>query len=422
MFAHFCPSPNRASAVDAPTNGAMSQPKNFQTLHVVALTLAILTTSTSLGIATYAGWQRGGPLVEHMMNVALGGVAVLYVHLLPMGGRMLRVPARICAVAMWCVSVVVVLYGQVSFFVVSHQHAGNQRASTVLVTVVPHGTGLPPGRTLTDIAQNVAKVSGDLASVNARHCAGECPTLKVRRSILAAQLAALNTEAGEAKRREAEEDRRNEQADRNEALRATLRADPVVSPVASWLGTTERGLELMLALACAVVLEGAAIIGWLLVSVASGRAAAATDCGLVKQGRAGGRETIASSRETAAPEREAVAPGRAVTVGESVGSLVTSEDDLLLKKIHEAVVTGQLKPTQEAIRKLLRCRQPKAGSLNRQYIARFGSMHSQGGHIENIIEAPRGGAFLRVSPDMAHVRHEIDVRGPSVAMPAVADA
>lgn len=103
----------------------------------------------------------------------------------------------------------------------------------------------------------------------------------------------------------------------------------------------------MLAVACAVVLEGAAIVGWLLVS--------------------------------AAPEREAVTPGRAVIVSESVGSLVTSEDDLLLKKIHEAVETGQLKPRQEGIRKFLRCRQPKAGSLNRQYLARFGSMRSQGG-------------------------------------------
>jgi hypothetical protein len=396
MFTHFFHSHNRASPVDVQDNSVTSQPENYQTQYVVVLGLAILATSASLGIAAYAGWQRGGLLVERAMIVTLGGVAVLYAHLFPMGWRLLRVPARICALAIWCFSVAVVLYGQVAFFMVSHQHAGSQRASTVPVTVVPSGTILPPSRTLTEIAQDVAKVNADLANANARRCAGNCPALKVRRTILAAQLAALDTETGEAKRREAEEDRRNEQADRHEALRAALRVDPVASSVAPLLGTTDSGLELMLAVACAVVLEGAAIVGWLLVSVASCRVAVVSDRGPVKSDRAGSREALASGREDAAPKSEAVAPDRAVTAGESAGSPVTSEDNFLLQKIHTAVVCGELKPTQEAIRKFLRCGQPKAGSLNRQY--RFGSMHGQGHCIENNREAPR------------------------VAMPAVADA
>ena len=53
------------------------------------------------------------------------------------------------------------------------------------------------------------------------------------------------------------------------------------------------------------------------------------------------------------------------------------EDDLLLDKIRDAVVTGHLKPTQEAIRKFLRCGQPKAGNLNRLYLARFGTTQDQ---------------------------------------------
>lgn len=377
MPTQFYPSSNRASEVDVTVNSVTSQPENFHAQHVVALVLAILTTSTSLGIATYAGWQRGGLLVERLMSVALGSVAVLYVHMFPMAGRPLHVPARICASAMWCVSVVVVLYGQVAFFMISHQHAGNQRASTVQVSVAP----LQQGRTLTSIAQDVVKVSTSLASANARHCEGECSNLKVRRAILMAQLTALNTEAGEAKRREVAEDRRNEQVDRNEALRATLRADPVVSAVATWLGTTESGFELMLAVASAVVLEGAAIVGWLLVSVASGRAAVVSDSGLVTVDSAGRRATIASSRVETVPELGAVAPDPAAAGGESSSSRPLTEDELLLNKIHEAVMTGQLKPTQEAIRKHLSCGQPKAGNLNRQYLVHFGNMRSQGDNV-----------------------------------------
>ena len=359
---------------------------NQRVCFVVCLLFALLATSISLSIATYAGWQRGGLAVERVMNVTLGGISVLCVHLLPVGFSLLRVPTRICAVALWGVSVFVVLYGQITFFLVSNQHAGDLRASTSTVAIVPHETG-SPGRALTEIAQDVAKVSGDLAIANARHCTNECPTsLKVRRTILAAKLAALDTEAGEAKRRENAEDRRNEQIDRNETLRATLRADPVALAVASRLGTTEHGVELTLAVACAVVLEGAAPIGWLFVLVASSRAAVASKCGLVKSDRAGDQETNVSSREFAAPEREAVAVGQAATASERAGSPATSEDDSQLKKIHEAVMAGQLNPKQLEIRKFLRCGQRKAGRLNRQYAARFGSIRSQADSIGSIID------------------------------------
>ncbi|MBO7882018.1 hypothetical protein [Burkholderia pseudomallei] len=341
---------------------------------------AMLPTAASVGIATYAGWHRGGSLVERTMNIALGTVAVLYVHLLPMGCRALRGYARISAGALWSVSLAVVLYGQVSFFMVSQQHAGELRAETVSVAI-PLRVGMPSGRSLTEIAQDAAKVRADLADAETRRCISDCPGLKVRRTTLAAKLAALDTEADEAKRREAEEDRRNELVDRNEELRATLRADPVAFQVASMLGTTEGRFELGLGVACAVVLEGAGVIGWLLVWVASGHA--------------GSREAIASGRDVSAPDRPVVAPERDFTTGdrttqmgdhegvalgraalsteESADSPVGSEDELLLKKIHQAVVTGQLRPTQESIRKFLRCGQPKAGSLNRRYVARFGN-------------------------------------------------
>lgn len=355
-------------------------------LPVLAVLGATAATAVSLGIATYAGWLRGGLPVERAMNIALGAVAVLYVHLLPFGWRSLRIPARVCACVLWGTALVVVLYAQLTFFMVSQRHAGEKRAEVLApVVVTPASPVRPPGRTLTDIARDVAQVSADLARADARRCMGDCPSLKARQTILAAQLVALRTEADEAKRREAEEDRLGDQADHNDALRAKLRADPVASQVASWLGTTEGSLELLVAFACAVVLEGAAIIGWLMASVALRRVET--------------RATVVSDQETVAREPEAVAPVDGITVSDNQerisvcppvaltvdpvseapgeSNLVVSEDNLLLDKIRDAVVAGHLKPTQEAIRKFLRCGQPKAGNLNRLYFARFGTAQDQ---------------------------------------------
>ncbi|WP_155836847.1 hypothetical protein [Paraburkholderia mimosarum] len=354
-------------------------------LPVLAVLGATAATAVSLGIATYAGWLRGGLPVERAMNIALGAVAVLYVHLLPVGWRSLRVPARVCACVLWGIALVVVLYAQLTCFMVSQRHAGEKRAALAPVIVTPASPVRPPGRTLTDIARDVAQVSADLARADARRCIGDCPSLKVRQTSLAAQLAALRTEADEAKRREAEQDRLHDQADRNEAMRAMLSADPVASQVAPWLGTTEGGLDMLMAFACAVVLEGAAIIGWLMVSVAPDRVVS--------------RAPVASDRAALAPEPEAVAPTNGIPASDSPGrtnecppvastvapvseaygesSAVVSEDDQLLEKIRDAVVTGHLKPTQDAIRKFLRCGQPKAGNLNRLYLARFGTTQDQ---------------------------------------------
>lgn len=398
---------------------------------------AVSASAVSLGIAMYGGWQRGGTFIEQVTSVALGGVVVLCTHLLPMCWSTFRAMPRATAFVLWCVSVAVVLYGQVSFFMVSQQHASNQRAAAVPATVMPPGASPPSGRSLTEIAQDAAKVSADLARAEMRRCVADCSALKTRKTILAAQLAALDTEASEARRREAEEDRRNDQADRDEALRATLRADPVASTVASWFGTTERRLELFLAVACAVVLEGAAIIGWLLVQIAlartGGRAVVASD----RDADAPNREAVVSERQVVLPVcspatgdrivpadgRAAVASGQAVTAVENPGGPDTSEDELLLARIHEAVLIGHLKPTQESIRKFLRCRQWTAGSLNRQYLARYGSTPSQGSHIgKNVVEMSLGGASPHALSDVTRVRQQNKIHVPSIAMPAMAYA
>jgi hypothetical protein len=205
------------------------------------------------------------------------------------------------------------------------------------------------------VAIPVIQTSTDLARARAHRCEGDCPMLKVRRARLAAEVEALTAEADEAKRREASEDRRNSLADRIDELRATLRVDQVAFSVASWLGTTEHCVELIIGFAYAVVLEGAAVMGRMLVVTGLGRDA--------------GRNAIGSDRAPGTPNRDPAIP-----IGSS--GAVLSEDDQFLARIHAAVVAGELKPTQHSIRKFLRCGQPRAGNLNRYYVARFGSVHA----------------------------------------------
>ncbi|RFU47341.1 hypothetical protein [Paraburkholderia sp. DHOC27] len=364
----------------------------------MALVLAATATATSLVIAAESGWARGGLPAERAIQVALGAVAVLYVHLLPARWRTLGILARILATALWGIGIAVVMYGQASFFMLSQQHAGNRRAETVPATTMLAGIGVPPGRTLTEIMRDVANVSSELAHAQVRRCTGDCPSLKAHTAILVAQLAALNAEAGEARRREAEEDRRSQQVDRIEALRATLRADPVAWTVASWFDTTQDRLELMMGVACAVVLEGASVVSWLLAlgvsGHAAGRGAVVSDRSAVEFDREAvspESAAVAQSQQAVVPvhpitkegrvnatdDYAMVAPGCAVTAGKSADGPVTFGEDLLIKRIHEAVVTGHLKPTQDGIRKFLRCGQPKAGSLNRLYGARYGTQGMQ---------------------------------------------
>jgi hypothetical protein len=359
-----------ASATSIDTQAPPKRKVNLLTMF--AMLGALLATAASLGIATFAGWQRGGLPVERAMNIMLCNSAVLYVHLLPIGWPLLRMPARICAFALWWIGVAVVLYGQITFLMVSQQHAGSERAASATATVMSAGQTLPSGRSRTVIAQDVAKVTADLARVDARRCEGDCPTLTVHRDTLAARLEALNIESDEARRREAEDDRRIEQSDRDAALRASLRADPVALAVASWVHTTENRLELILAVACAVVLEGTAVLSWLLVSLAFSRATEpATDV----TGRASVVHDRCPVALPVAADRDvhcAVVPSQPSVVATGGGCPAASDDDVRLGKIHDAVVAGRIRRTQGEIRMLLSCSQREAGRLNRLYSERKG--------------------------------------------------
>lgn len=323
---------------------------------ILAITIALLATAVSLGIAAYAGGLRGGTPVQRTMIVALACVAVLYVHLIPMCWCAFSVSARVAGGVLWIVGIVVVMVGQVTFFVESQRDAGNQRAALVPVVEAPNSVDVPQHRGLAAIAGDRVQVVADLARIEARRCTGPCLSIAVSKAKLNAQLAVLDAETAEAKRREAEEDRAVAQVERDDALRASLRADLVASQIASLIGTTESRLELMQDVAFAVVLEGAAVMGWLLVARVWPRQPVAPE---VATGLAMVSDDPASLRTASAD----------VVGGKSLPT--KSEDDHVLDQIHAEVVAGRLRPTQAAIREFLGRGQATAGRFARLYRSRF---------------------------------------------------
>ncbi len=319
----------------------------------LVIALAIGATLASLGIAMFAGWQSGGLLIERIMRMLLLGIAVFVVHWLPSGWAAFRGIRQVCALALWIVATSVVLLGQATFLMTAQHHAGDLRVATVAAPVVLANPDIHAGRSRTEIARETANLSAALARAQIQACMGDCPTLKVRRVRLAAEIAALGVEADEQKRHEADDDRRTLQAARDDDRREALRTDPVVFPVATWLGTTERRLQLIVGFASAVVLEGTAILGWAIIAVAPGRDA--------------GRSVVAPDYALRVPDPDSATKIRA-------SGPARSEEDQLVARIRAAVVAGDLKPTQSTIRTFLRCGQPKAGKLNRLYLEKFGSM------------------------------------------------
>ncbi|NKJ47192.1 hypothetical protein CIC12_10645 [Burkholderia sp. SG-MS1] len=330
-------------------------------LRGMAIAAAALPTAVSFCVAAYAGWSRGATPVQRMMSVAMAGVAVLYVHWALTAQRSFSVPIRVAGAALWCAGLMVLMFGQVTFFIESRHDAGNRRAALVQAVVATRRVDVLSGRSLAEIAEDRIQVVTDLARTEARRCIGSCPAIAVRKAKLGAQLAALDAEMDGVKRREVEDDHLAAQAERADALRESQRADPVVSQVAAWVGTTEPRLELAQAAVFAVVLEGAAIMGWLWVAQVCSRTSA--------------REPVApklveGTAPVACDEPAIFATG---TVEAATPAVVSagSDDDCVLGDIHAAVTAGRLKPTQAAIREFLECGQATAGRFARLYRTRI---------------------------------------------------
>ncbi|RDU97850.1 hypothetical protein [Trinickia dinghuensis] len=340
-----------------------------------ALALAVTATGTAVTLSILSGWQRGGTLPERLVWVAIGVVLVVTAHLLPALAHATAPRLRVVATGLWLGCMGATVFGHATFFLLAQMHAGERRAASVSVRV------LPAGRSLTVVVAERAVVETQLASANVRRCAGYCPSLRARRASLAARRDALDAEAGDIRRREAQEDRVTTQRD-------ALLADPVASRLAALLGTTASRVDLLSGLMFAAVVEGVACLLWVL---ALGASPLPVPAPVVSESTLTAVEPVpavtavtepvvadaaashideTASHESGSRSQNSMTPSRTprddpLTPPPDVGS---PGDDVT--QLAQDIAAGRLRPTVAEIRRRLGCSQAKATALRRQLVAR----------------------------------------------------
>ena len=336
-----------------------------------AVAMAATATGTALCLSTIAGWQRGGSLSERVVWVAIGVVLVVSAHLLPALIRESSLVARGIGSLLWVACLATACYGHAVFFVFAQQHAGERRAATV--AVMPAA----PARSLTVVMAERATVTRQLTWIDTRHCSRDCTGLDARRVTLGARLDALNAEADDVRRIEAERDRVTAQRD-------VLLADPVTSRLAALLGVTTARVDLLSGLGFAAVLEGVACLLWTvalrpsplpppvttvtnatLASVAPVMNVTDVTSSIVTGVAAShGRETV--SREVDAGSHGATTSSHAPRDGPVTPLPGKSASDDEVSRLVRDIAAGHVRPTVVDIRRHLGCSQAKAATLRRQ--------------------------------------------------------
>jgi hypothetical protein len=239
-------------------------------------------------------------------------------------------------------------------------------------------------------------VTTALARANARRCFGDCPSLRVARLSLDAKLDALNIEADQAKRRQAIEDREREETARitvaRDALRDSVRDDPVTSRLAVSLGVTAASLDLASGLVFAAVLEGVACLFWFLALESSPPARMQTPAhdpvtdadrdaasvapavtsevtsGVVTPGDSLAVSTVTPTSPPVPAGHVSVTQPHSMTVQTvtQAAAAQACQPPTDLEKLLQAIQAGQVRTTVADIRRHLGCSQARAAALRRQ--------------------------------------------------------
>ncbi|MGY6258988.1 hypothetical protein ACXIVK_36705 [Paraburkholderia caledonica] len=240
------------------------------------------------------------------------------------------------------------------------------------------------------------------------HCTVRCESLDIRRESLAAQLAALGTEANEARRREEAADREIAARDALNAKADAARNDPVTSRVADVLGAPRGTIDLVFALSMGWLLEGVACLGWMIALSGPSRISSSAEDVSVSSSNAAllaGSMSLGASPvkgETAVADehgyRVEVTGSHAIQTGSSgrtdhrMHSVVNSE----LVQLTSAIADGRVRPTVKEIRRFMQCSQAKAMRLRHQFLEVAGE--SQDG----LRLAASGAGVGSVKPRLVH--------------------
>jgi hypothetical protein len=366
-----------------PATGPSSPRPLSPPVRTCGLLLAILATGTSACICVIAGIERGGLPPERFAWAAVGLVLLLGAHLIPALTRGIRLSARVPALLLWFVCMASTGYGHATFFLSAQRHAGDARAA-VIQGSAPTAILLNHGRSLDAISRDVARMTQALAIVRATHCETHCDALSVRRISLSAQLAALDVEASEARRREQLADRAaiaHDQLQRREDL---ARTDPVTARVATFLHASRESVDLFVALTFGWLLESVGCLGWMLALTADHADHAASASVTPRHSNhAASNVTPVIAGDAPEPPADAVAASNAPVTPRNAGPLTGSAPrenpvshapnaELLL--LASAITNGRVRPTVKDIRQFMQpCSQEKAMRLRREFLELAGN-------------------------------------------------
>lgn len=338
----------------------------------LAFVLAAWATGTALSLSILAGWQRGGSLPERVVWVAIGVVLVVSAHMLPVLIRNTSLVVRSTGSLLWVACLTTACYGHGLFFLLAQQHAGEQRASS-LVSV----GFVQTGRSLTAVMSERAMVTRQLVFAQAQRCARDCEALDARRTVLGAKLDALDAERDDIRRRQSLDDRVTAQRD-------ALLADPVTSRLAALLGTTAARVDLLSGLSFAAVMEGVACLLWTLalrspllpapVAVATLPAVAplpepVADVTRVTQPAVKTVATVTPGHALSPVSCEAATGGHEAS-DDPVSPLPTDGADEDVAQLTRDIAAGRVRVTVVDIRRHLGCSQARAVALRRQLAGR----------------------------------------------------
>lgn len=332
-----------------------------------ALILAIAATGTAICMSVLAGWQRGGWLAERLVWCAISVVLVLCVHLLPALCRTVPLTVRCITGGLWTVCAIAIGFSHATFFLLSQQHAGEDRAKVITVVSEPISKVYPSGRSLTTIAAERATVRAAIGDIDMHRCARNCARVRANRVALSAKLDALDVEADETKRWEKAEDRRIGQASHVTTLRDSARDDPVTARLASCLGVTEGKVNLLLAFAFAAELESVACLCWYIALRSGSPARTPVDeaadfsvTPIVTAGQPGSHALLADVHVTR--DESAVT---ASSVAHDGHDREDGHDETVLQ-LNRDIAAGRVRATVADIRRHLGCSQARAADVRRQ--------------------------------------------------------
>ena len=294
------------------------------------LSLALMATTISLSLSAITGWQLGESLKERLVIAAFGVLAVLGAHLMLALCQPASIRVRLVAIVLWLFCMAYVAYSHANFFLTSQQQAGMRRAAAV-----DQSSSKPePKRNLTAILSDQARIKTELAAKSQLDCSDGCSTLRVKVISLKARLDALNAEADEVKRWQA-------QQDRQDAFKDSVRDDPVTTRLAKWLNLTNGQIGLVTGFLFSLILEGVACLCWYV-------AFQFRDLSMTQP-----------AGQVVAIEPELVGTGN-TDDARSVSELDSKVDELIRE-----VRAGRLKLTVNSVRDYCRCAQKKASELKR---------------------------------------------------------